>query len=255
MIIPANPFKAALKAGRPQIGIWGNLCSEVAADIVATAGFDWIVIDMEHSTNDLTDVVRLMRAFATSGTHVVVRPPSNDPVVVKRLLDQGVFSFLFPMVQSAEEAALAVSACRYPPAGIRGVSLSHRGNAYGLARADYLARAEAEITVLVQIESRQALQAIDEIASVDGVDGVFFGPADLSADFGLLGQPGHPEVVAAITDGIARLKALGKPAGTLTGSAEDARAWIKAGMVFVAAGTEQGVLAQGVRALRAAAAS
>ncbi|MDX1605195.1 MAG: HpcH/HpaI aldolase/citrate lyase family protein, partial [Candidatus Competibacterales bacterium] len=197
MQLAENRFKAAIRAGRPQLGLWSNLCSNLAAEVIATAGYDWILLDMEHAPNDLATVLSQLQALAAGPAMPIVRPPWNEPVMVKRLLDLGVFTLLFPMVQSAEEAAAAVASTRYPPDGIRGVALSHRGNRFGQIE-DYFSRVGAELCVLVQIETRAALERIDEIAAVDGVDGVFFGPADLSADMGLLGQPGHPEVSAAI---------------------------------------------------------
>lgn len=252
MKIAENTFKAEIQAGRQQVGLWSSLSSGLAADILSTAGFDWVLVDMEHSPNDLFSVMHQLQVYAASGTHAVVRPPWNEPVMVKRLLDLGVFSLLFPMVQNAEEAAAAVAACRYPPRGIRGVSLNHRGNRYGAARVDYLERGEESIAVLVQIETRAALNALEGIAGTDGVTGVFFGPADLSADFGHMGNPAHPEVVAAIREGTATLRGLGKPSGILVPDAEAGRFWLQEGMAFVAAGTDQALLAGSARSLRAA---
>lgn len=250
MKLQDNLFKARLRDGIPQIGIWSSMCSEIAADILATAGFDWVLIDMEHSVNDLASVVAQMRAYRGSATHPVVRPPVNEPVIVKRLLDQGVFSLLFPMVQSADEARAAVQACRYPPRGIRGLSLNHRGNHYGAIRDEYLARAEDQIQVLVQIESRSALSVVDEIAAVDGVDGVFFGPADLSADLGVPGEIAHADVVAAIRHGVSRVRQAGKPAGILVSDPAQAEFWLAEQLLFVACGSDQGLLASGARSLR-----
>lgn len=247
-----NRFKAALSAGQAQIGIWNSLSSGLVSDILSTAGFDWALIDMEHSPNDLFSVMHQLQVYAASDTHPVVRPPWNEPVMIKRLLDMGAFSLLFPMVQNGEEAAAAVAACRYPPKGIRGVSLSHRGNRFGAARADYLQQGEENIAVLVQIESRRALDALEEIAGTEGVDGVFFGPADLSADFGYMGNPAHPEVIEAIKNGCKRLAELGMPGGILVPDAEQARMWLSEGMRFVAAGTDQALLANSARALRTA---
>lgn len=252
MNIADNTFKTGLRNGTAQLGLWNSLSSGLVADIIATAGFDWVLVDMEHSANDLFSVMHQLQVYAASNTHPVVRPPWNEPVIVKRLLDIGVFSLLFPMVQNAEEAAAAVAACRYPPRGVRGVSLNHRGNRFGAARAEYLERGEDNIAVLVQIESRQALDNLAEIAGTEGVDGVFFGPADLSADFGHLGNPGHPDVIAAIRDGVALLKQIGKPSGILVPDDKQARMWLEEGVGFVAAGTDSAILANGARALKAA---
>lgn len=249
MNIDEPAFKAALAQGTPQFGLWNSLSSGLVADILSTADFDWVLVDMEHSANDLFSVMHQLQVYAGSRVHAVVRPPWNDPVIVKRLLDLGALSLLFPMVQNAEEAAAAVAACRYPPDGIRGVSLNHRGNRFGAARDDYVERNRDLITVLVQIETRRALAEIDAIARTEGVDGVFFGPADLSADFGYLGQPGHPEVTEAIREAVKSLETAGKPAGILVPDAEQARMWCDAGMTFVAAGSDQAILASGARGL------
>ena len=250
MKIETNRFKAAITADEPQIGIWSSLCSNLAAEVISTTGFDWALIDMEHSPNDLASVLSQLQAYAGSKTTPVVRPPWNEPVMVKRLLDLGCFSLLFPMVQTPEEAEAAVRAFRYPPHGVRGVSLTHRGNRYGEA-TDYLERAEDEIAILVQIETMSALDRVAEIAAVDGVTGVFFGPADLSADMGLIGKPGHPDVTAAIERGCKAVREAGKPAGILIGDVAQSVHWLKTGMRFVACGTDLGLLAKGGRALGA----
>jgi 4-hydroxy-2-oxoheptanedioate aldolase len=252
MKITDNPFKTALCNGEKQLGIWSSLCSGLGADIIASAKFDWVLIDMEHSANDVATVLQQLQVYAAFGTHPVVRPPWNEPVIVKRLLDMGAFSLMFPMVQNAQEAAAAVSSCRYPPHGIRGVSLNHRGNRFGAAREDYLNRGEAQITILVQIETQEALANLEEIAAVEGVDGVFFGPADLSANMSLLGQPAHPDVSAAIEDGVARLAKIGVPSGILVGDSKQAIDWFSKGVGFVAAGSDLAVLANGLRSLQAA---
>lgn len=241
-----NQFKAAIRAGTPQIGIWSSLCSNIVADLLSTVGFDWALIDMEHSPNSLETVLSQMQAYLGSDTTPVVRPPWNEPVIIKRLLDLGASSLLLPMVQTAEEAANAVRSCRYPPRGIRGVSLSQRANRFGGA-ADYLERAEAEICVLVQIETTSALERVEEIAAVDGVDGVFFGPADLSADMGYIGQPNHEAVAAAIGEGSGRVRKAGKPTGILVGTPDLARRWLDEGITFVACGSDQNLLAGAAR--------
>jgi 4-hydroxy-2-oxoheptanedioate aldolase len=250
MQLASNTFKDAISRNHAQIGIWNSLCSVIAADILGTAGFDWVLIDMEHSPNDMMSVLGQLQAYEVGGTAPVVRPPWNDPVAIKRILDLGVFSLLIPMVQTAEEARAAVSATRYSPAGIRGVSLSQRGNRYGRI-GDYMQRVEAEICVLVQIETRAALDRIEEIASVEGVDGVFFGPADLSADMGLIGQPTHADVTAAIAEGARKVAAIGKPTGTLIGDLKFVEHWLKSGFSFVACGSDIALLARGAENLRA----
>lgn len=248
MKLEENKFKRAIRAGRPQIGIWSALCSNIVADILSTTAFDWALIDMEHSPNDLRSVLSQLQAYRNGTVTPVVRPPWNEPLCVKRLLDLGATSLLFPMVQNAEEANAAVRACRYPPRGIRGVSLSHRANRYGDV-TDYVERGEEELAILVQIETQSALAKIDDIAGVEGVDGVFFGPADLSADMGLLGQPSHQKVTETIRGGAARVRAAGKPTGILVGDAGLAAAWLREGITFVACGTDLNLLAKGARQL------
>jgi len=249
MKLAPNEFKKAIGERRTQVGIWNSLCSIIGADVLGTAGYDWVLIDMEHSPIDLMTIMGQLQAYEVGGTSAVVRPPWNEPIMVKRLLDTGARSLLFPMVQTAEEALAAVRATRYPPQGIRGVSLMTRAARFGRV-SDYLDRANDEITVLVQIESRAALGRVSEIAAVDGVDGVFFGPVDLSADLGLLGKPGHPDVTAAIDAGFEKVKAAGKPAGILVGDAVQATRWIKAGFTFVACGSDAALLARGAENLR-----
>lgn len=251
MNMPENRFKRAIAAARPQNGIWTSLCSNIVADLVSTVGFDWALIDMEHAPNEIATVLGQLQAYAGTETQAVVRPPWNEPVIIKRLLDLGAPSLLLPMVQSAEEAEAAVRACRYPPRGIRGVSMSQRANRYG-AVADYHQRAEGEICLLVQVETRAALEQAGKIAAVDGIDGVFFGPADISADLGHLGQPMHEEVAAAIAEAGAAVQAAGKPCGILVPNADLARHWFDRGFVFVATGSDQNLLAGALRQLRAA---
>lgn len=246
--MPVNAFKAALARGELQIGLWSSLCSPIAAEIVAHSGFDWLLIDTEHSPNEPPAVLAQLQAVQAGTATPIVRPAWNDAVLIKRLLDIGAQAVLVPFVQNAGEAASAVAACRYPPAGIRGITTSGRGSRYGRV-PDYLKRADAEICVLVQIETRAALDELEAIASVDGVDGVFIGPADLSASLGHLGDPGHPEVQAAIKSAATRLSALGRPAGILTPSEADARRYIDWGYRFVAVGTDLGLLARGADTL------
>lgn len=244
----ANAFKRAILNGTQQIGIWSSLCSNIVADILSTTDFDWVLIDMEHSPNDLQSVLSQLQVYHNGTVQPVIRPPWNEPVIVKRLLDLGVPSLLFPMIQNAQEAEAAVRACRYPPRGIRGVALSQRANRYGQF-TDYLERGEEEIAILVQIETQAAMGKVEEIASVEGVDGVFFGPADLSADMGLLGQPGHESVSALIRAGAEKVRAIGKPTGILIGDAALAAGWLKEGITFVACGTDLNIVAKGARAL------
>lgn len=248
MDLPANAFKAALKRGELQIGLWSSLCSPIVSEIIGQSGFDWILVDTEHSPNEPPDVLAQLQALKGGTATPIVRPAWNDPVLLKRLLDIGVQAVLVPFVQNAEEARKAVAACRYPPAGIRGITTSGRGSLYGRV-PDYLKRADGEICVLVQVETGEALSRIEEIAAVDGVHGVFIGPADLSASLGHIGNPGHPEVQAAIQDAVKRLTAIGKPAGILTPSEPDARRYIEWGYRFVAVGSDLGLMTKHADAL------
>lgn len=248
MELKTNAFKAAIARGERQIGLWSSLCSPLVAEIIGGAGFDWILIDTEHSPNELPDVVAQLQALATSPATPIVRPAWNDPVLIKRILDGGAQSLLLPFVQNVEEAKAAVAATRYPPHGIRGVTTSGRGGGFGRIK-DYLKKAPGEICVLVQIETREALADLEGIAGVEGVDGVFIGPADLSASMGHLGDQAHPEVQDAIRDAVTRLKKLGKPAGILTGVEEQARRYIEWGYTFVAVGADLGLLARNAEAL------
>jgi 4-hydroxy-2-oxoheptanedioate aldolase len=243
MDIPMNTFKRAIKAGRPQTGLWSSLSSHLTVEVLAGAGFDWLLLDTEHAPNDLPMVLSQLQATTGGTAHPIVRPPWNDTVVVKRYLDAGVQSFLIPYVQDEAEARAAVAATRYPPRGVRGFASASRASRYGRIK-DYYARAEEEICVLVQVETRHALGNLETIAAVDGVDGVFIGPGDLSADMGHLNQPGHPEVVAAIDDAIRRLKALGIAPGILTGDEALARRFIEQGCLFTAVGSDVGILAR-----------
>lgn len=251
MDILDNRFKRDLLARRSQIGIWLGMCNHIAAEITAGSGFDWVLIDTEHAPNTIESVLSQLQAVASYAAHPVVRSGWNDPIEIKRLLDIGVQTLLVPMVQNAEEAMAAVAATRYPPSGVRGV-----GSA--LARAsrwnripNYLARANAEICVLVQVETRAALGQIDAICAVEGVDGVFIGPADLAADMGLLGNPGHPDVQNAIKQAIARIVRSGKAPGILMSDIKLAESFIAQGSLFTAVGVDTTLLARGAESLAA----
>ena len=244
MNLPSNPFTQALKEKRPQIGLWASLSNNFAAEVISTTGFDWILLDMEHSPNELQNVLGQMQAIAGTSTTAIVRPDWNDPVKVKRLLDLGAPGLLFPMVQSVEEAESAVAATRYPPRGVRGVSGATRANAFARI-TDYFDRIEDETAVLVQLETRQALERASEIAAVDGVTGVFFGPADIGADIGQLGKPMADEVWELILPVAEKLIEQGVSVGTLVSDAEFAAKLIKMGFAFVACGSDTGILARG----------
>ncbi len=248
--LPPNRFKAALALRRPQIGVWCSLASAIAAEIVAGAGFDWIVVDGEHAPNDIPGLLAQLQAMTGGTAEPVVRCAWNDAVLIKRVLDIGGRSILIPFVQNAGEAAQAVSAARYPPRGRRGVATVPRANRYGRV-SGYHERAHEDTCVLVQVETAAALGEIDAIAAVDGVDGIFIGPHDLAADLGHLVHPEHPDVQAAIADACARILATGKAAGILTSDVDDAARYLQAGFTFVAVGSDVGILAQGTAKLAA----
>jgi 4-hydroxy-2-oxoheptanedioate aldolase len=241
--LPANAFKRALREGRPQIGLWSSLCSNIAAEVIAGSGFDWILVDTEHAPNELPMVFSQLQALAGGTAAPVVRPAWNDMVLMKRLLDIGVQNLLIPYVQTPEEARAAVAATRYPPQGVRGVAVNHRGNSFGRIK-DYYKRAGDEVCVLVQIESRVALQNIEAIAAVEGIDGLFIGPSDLAAAFGHVGESSHPEVRAAIDDALKRIAKTGKAPGILAPIEADARHWLSLGCVVLAVGSDVGLLAR-----------
>ena len=244
-----NKFKSALQAKQPQIGLWLSLANAYTAELCATAGFDWLLLDSEHAPNDVRGILAQLQAVAPYRSQPVVRPVTGDVALIKQLLDIGAQTLLVPMVDTAEQARHLVSATRYPPEGIRGVgSAAARVSRWG-QRSDYLDRANDEVCLLVQAETALALQNIEEICAVDGVDGVFIGPADLAASLGHRGKPGHPEVQAAIEDAMRRIIACGKAAGTLVSDTALARRYLDLGCTYVAVGLDVRLLAMGARAL------
>ena len=249
--LPPNKFKAAIAERRRQIGFWLSLASPFAAEAVAGAGFDWLLLDQEHSPSTLTTVLGQLQAVSAYSGSAAVRPASNDPVSIKQLLDLGAQTLLIPYVQSAGEAADAVAAMRYPPYGIRGVSAVTRATRFGRVR-EYGRRAEEKLCLVVQIETVEALDQLEAIAEVDGVDGIFIGPSDLAASLGHVGEPNHPNVKRAVLDAIRRVDALGKPAGLLTLDPAFAQESLDAGAVFVAVGVDAALLARGSDELRRA---
>jgi 4-hydroxy-2-oxoheptanedioate aldolase len=250
MELPQNSFKRALKAGTPQIGLWSSLSSSYTVEVIAGAGFDWILLDTEHSPADIENLLTQLQAAAPYPTHAVVRVPWNDMVTMKRVLDIGAQSLLVPYVCTAEEARSAVSYTRYPPAGVRGVAGTTRATRFGRVK-DYAKRAHEEICVLVQVETEAALGNIEAICAVEGVDGVFIGPADLHASMGYTGEIANPQVKPRIDEAIRRIRKCGKAPGILTPSEADARHWLDCGALFVAVGADVGILARGAEALAA----
>ncbi|HEU5176291.1 MAG TPA: HpcH/HpaI aldolase/citrate lyase family protein [Burkholderiales bacterium] len=250
MELPANTFKRALKAGKPQIGLWSTLSSSYTVEVVAGAGFDWLLLDTEHSPSDLENLLTQLQAAAPYPTHAVVRVPWNEMVNMKRVLDIGAQSFLVPYVQNVQEARNAVAHTRYPPAGVRGVAGTTRATRFGRVK-EYAKRAHEEICVLVQVETQSALQNIEAICAIEGIDGVFIGPADLHASMGHAGETANPKVKPLIDDAIRRIRKAGKAPGILTPNEADARHWLECGALFVAVGSDAGILARGADALAA----
>ncbi|SEC96846.1 MULTISPECIES: aldolase/citrate lyase family protein [unclassified Beijerinckia] len=248
MELPPNHFKRALQEGRHQLGLWCSLPGAYGLEAMAMSGFDWLLLDTEHSPGDPLTVLAQLQALAAYPVSPVVRPASNDPVLIKRFLDIGAQTLLIPYVQNATEAAQAVAAMRYAPEGIRGVSALTRATRFGRV-ANYGTLAENELCLIVQVETREALDNLEDIAAVDGVDGVFIGPADLAASLGHIGNSGHATVMSAVEDGIKTLKACGKPSGILTGNPEHAARFIEMGTSFTAVGVDVGILAQATEAL------
>ena len=250
MPVPTNPLKAALRAGRLQTGLWLGLASPYTAELAAGSGFDWLVIDGEHAPNGIPTILAQLQAIGTRA-HAVVRPPIGEVWMIKQVLDLGAQTVLVPMVESVEQARTLVRSVRYAPAGIRGVGASlARASDFGRI-GDYVAAAAEQICLLLQVESRAGLAAIEGIGALDGVDGIFIGPADLAADMGHPGNPSHPEVQAAIEDAITRICATGKAAGILTSDMALARRYADLGATFVAIGSDVGALVRALKDLRA----
>lgn len=250
MELPQNPFKRAIKAGKPQIGLWSTLSSSYTVEVVAGAGFDWLLLDTEHSPVDIENLLTQLQAAAPYASHPIVRIPWNDMVTVKRVLDIGAQTLLVPYVQNVEEARNAVAHTRYPPAGVRGVAGTTRATRFGRL-PDYAKRAHEDICVLVQVETQAALNNIEAICGIEGIDGVFIGPADLHASLGYPGEIANPKVKPLIDDAIRRIRKAGKAPGILTPNEADARHWLECGALFVAVGADVGILARGAEALAA----
>jgi 4-hydroxy-2-oxoheptanedioate aldolase len=246
-----NPFKAALKAGKLQIGLWQALATPYTAEICANAGFDWMLFDGEHGPSDVPLLAAQLQAVSAYPSHPVARPPIGETWLIKQYLDIGFTSLLIPLVETADQARALVRAVRYPPEGVRGVGS-------GIARASkfnripgYLDKADAQICLLVQVETLVGMENLAAIAAVEGVDGVFIGPSDLSAAMGLRGQPGHPDVQAAIESACVQIRAAGKAAGILLSDEALARRAIELGFTFVAVGSDVGLMVRATSDLAA----
>jgi 4-hydroxy-2-oxoheptanedioate aldolase len=250
MDLPRNAFKHALAEGRQQIGLWCSLSHHYSLEAVAGSGFDWLLLDTEHSPNDLESLVPQLQAVAPYPSTPVIRVPWNDLVTIKRVLDIGAQSLLLPYVQNVEEAKAAVAATRYPPAGLRGVAGITRATRFGRVK-NYATRAADELCLLVQVETREALEHIEAIAALDGIDGIFIGPADLHASMGHTGETANPTVVPQIEEALRRIRRTGKAPGILTADEALARRYIAAGSLFTAVGSDVGILARETEKLAA----
>ncbi len=249
MPAPHNPFKAALAAQNPQICLWVTSAEAAMAELITSATFDFLVIDGEHAPNDLRSLRDQLMVVEPSDSHAIVRIPVGEAWMVKQVLDAGAQTILVPMVDTAEEAQDMAHAMRYPPHGIRGMGASGgRASQFG-AITDYVQTANDQVCLVVQAESRKSLENLNDILAVDGVDGVFIGPADLSADMGYPGNPKAPEVQQAIEDAILRIVASGKSAGILVQELDAAAHFLKLGATFVAVGIDTVLFAKTVRKL------
>jgi 4-hydroxy-2-oxoheptanedioate aldolase len=251
-VAPDPSFKDALAAAdRPLAGMWVCSASPLVAEICAGAGLDWLLIDAEHSPNGLESILAQLQAVRGYPATAVVRPPVNDPVLIKQYLDLGVQSLLIPMVHTADDAAAAAAAAHYPPLGVRGVGSALARSARWNRIPDYLERAGGTVTVMVQVESAEAVENAAAIAGTEGIDAVFVGPSDLAASLGLLGQQDHPDVVAAVERTIRAVKAAGKPVGVNAFAEATARRYLAAGVDFLLVGADVALLARGSEALAA----
>ncbi|MES2980575.1 MAG: 2-dehydro-3-deoxyglucarate aldolase [Pseudomonadota bacterium] len=244
-----NSFKRDLLAGKTLIGCWSSLANHITTEVLGVAGFDWIVLDGEHSPNDVSTFIPQLMALKDSRSAPIVRPASNNEIEIKQLLDAGFYNFLVPFVESAEQAQRAVAATRYPPQGIRGVSVSQRSNRFGTI-PDYFNQVNQHICVMVQIESLAGVAATAEIAALPDVDCIFVGPSDLAANLGHLGNAGHPEVQEVIARVFDDAKAAGKRVGILAPLEAHARKYLEMGATFVGVGSDLGAFRSATQALR-----
>ena len=248
MKIKKNKFKEHIANKKKQIGIWSCLSNNTIAEIISVTGFDWSVIDMEHSPNDIQEVLTQLQVMEGYDTEPVVRVPWNEPIMVKRILDMGAQTILFPFVQNAEEAKAAVAATRYPPKGIRGIMSAARMNRYGHVE-NYYEDAEKEICVIVQCETKDAIKNIPEISKIDGVDGIFMGPSDISGSIGKIGKFEDQEVQDLIHEALDVCNKVGKPAGILTAKKDYAKKYVEAGYTFVAINSDTNLFARSADSL------
>jgi len=245
-----NPFKTALAERRPQIGLWLSMADPYQAEAAATCGYDWLLIDGEHAPNDLRSTLAALQAVNAYPAHPVVRVVEGSQALIKQMLDIGAKTLLVPMVDTAEQARAIAAATRYPPQGVRGVGSATGRSSLWSSRSDYLNVANDEVCLLLQAETATALQNLEAICAVDGVHGIFIGPADLAASMGHRGNPGHPEVQAAIAGAMKTIIASGKAAGTLTSDPALAQRYLDLGCTFVAVGVDVLLFVNAARRLR-----
>ncbi|NRA71622.1 MAG: 4-hydroxy-2-oxoheptanedioate aldolase [Gammaproteobacteria bacterium] len=249
MKLPKNKFKAALSSNKTQFGLWMGLPDSICAEIGAGAGFDWLLIDAEHAPYNLRGIQHNLQAMAPYDVSAIVRPAEGTTAIIKQLLDIGAQSLLIPMVNTAEQARQLVQDSLYPPQGIRGLGTSMARAAHWNGIPDYLHKANDEICLIVQAETQQAIENLEEIVAVEGVDGVFIGPSDLSASMGYVGNPGHPDVVAVVEQAIQTIIKAGKAAGVLAVDEKLAKGYAKKGAKFIGVGVDASLLATSVRNL------
>jgi 4-hydroxy-2-oxoheptanedioate aldolase len=245
MDVPVNRFKRAIREGKPQIGLWVALGDAVCAELCAGAGFDWLLLDAEHGPNDLRSLLAQLQAVAPYDTHPIVRIRVGDTHIIKQVLEIGAQTLLIPMVETAEQAAGLVAAMQYPLAGVRGVGSALGRSSRWNRMPSYLAQAGDEMCLLVQIETKRGLENLKAIAATPGVDGVFIGPADLSASMGHLGKMTHPEVLATIEECMGNIRAAGKAPGILMGDETLVKRYLELGCAFIAVGADSLILASG----------
>lgn len=246
---PHNMFKKALREGRTQIGLWLTLANPYCAELCATGGFDWLLVDSEHAPNDLRSILAQLQAIAAYPSAPVVRISNADPVLIKQVLEIGATTIMTPLIESADQAGRIARAMRYPPRGTRGVGSGLARSSRWSGHADYLKEADDEVCLLVQVETVAALSALEDIATMSDVDGIFIGPADLAAAMGHLGEPTHPQVQSAIESAIRRVRACGKPVGIYSPDRELLVRYLELGISFAAVGADALLLARSVRSL------
>lgn len=252
MKTPLNTFKQALEAGKQQYGFWLGFCNPLSAELCGQLGYDWLLIDAEHAPNDMATIQGQLMAIDNTPSHAVIRIVEGQTALIKQMLDLGAQTLLVPMVETAEQTRQLVAAMHYPPAGVRGVGTALARAARWNQVEGYFADADAQMCLLIQVESVTALKNLDEILEVDGVDGVFVGPADLAASMGHLGNPSHPDVIEAVETAILKIRAAGKAAGTLATNSALAKRYEDKGVQFVALGVDTQVLANTARNILAA---